>query len=70
LAKPLFRVEWLTKLFKSQRYDGSWLAEPLFGTPTRGELATWYASSSVTTGFCYHALKRALKMTRKSYEER
>jgi len=61
LAKPLFRPEWLAKLFKSQRYDGSWLAEPLFGTPTRGELATWYASSSVTTAFCYHALKMALK---------
>ncbi len=49
--------EWITLLCKSQRYDGSWADEPLFGTPTRGELATWYSSRTVTTAFCYHALK-------------
>jgi hypothetical protein len=55
-VKSLFKPDWLTLLCKRQRYDGSWLAEPLYGTPTRGELATWYASSPVTTAFCYHAL--------------
>lgn len=56
-AKNLFDPGWLTILFKSQRYDGSWAAEPLYGTPTRGELAAWYSSRPVTTAFCYHALK-------------
>lgn len=52
-----FNPEWLTILAKHQRYDGSWAGEPLFGTPTRGELAAWYSSRLVTTAFCYHALK-------------
>lgn len=52
-----FKPAWITQLCKMQRYDGAWLAEPLYGTPTRGERATWYASTSVTTAFCYHALK-------------
>lgn len=52
-----FDSEWITVLHKSQRYDGSWPGEPLYGTPTRGELAAWYASSSVTTALCYHALR-------------
>jgi hypothetical protein len=53
-----FNPDWINLLCKSQRYDGSWAGEPLFGTPTRGELAAWYSSRSVTTAFCYHALKR------------
>ncbi|MCB9107711.1 MAG: hypothetical protein H6633_26175 [Anaerolineales bacterium] len=55
--KALFKADWITILTKTQRYDGCWPGEPLYGTPTRGELATWYASSSVTTALCYHALK-------------
>jgi hypothetical protein len=59
-AKRTLRVrlpDWITLLCKTQRYDGSWADEPLFGTPTRGELATWYSSRTVTTAFCYQALK-------------
>ncbi len=56
-TRKLFDPGWLTILYKSQRYDGSWAAEPLYGTPTRGELAAWYSSRPVTTAFCYHALK-------------
>ncbi len=56
-AKNLFDPDWITILLKAQRYDGSWAAEPLYGTPTRGELAAWYSSRPVTTAFCYHALK-------------
>ncbi|MCK6629869.1 MAG: hypothetical protein L6R45_32430 [Anaerolineae bacterium] len=56
-AIALFKPEWTTLLCKSQRYDGSWAAEPLYGTPTRGELAAWYSSRLVTTAFCYHALR-------------
>jgi hypothetical protein len=56
-ASALFKPDWTTLLCKSQRYDGSWAAEPLYGTPTRGELAAWYSSRSVTTAFCYHALR-------------
>jgi hypothetical protein len=48
---------WLTTLLKTQRYDGSWAGEPLYGTPLRGELATWYSSRTVTTALCFHALK-------------
>jgi hypothetical protein len=62
-ARLLFDPAWISLLCKRQRYDGSWPAEPLFGTPTRGELATWYASNSVTTAFCYHALKHYLKLS-------
>ncbi|MCB9076047.1 MAG: hypothetical protein H6631_00475 [Anaerolineaceae bacterium] len=57
-VKALFKADWITILTKTQRYDGCWPGEPLYGTPTRGELATWYASNSVTTALCYHALKR------------
>jgi hypothetical protein len=53
----LFDPDWITGLLKTQRYDGSWEAEPLAITPTRGEFASWYASRLVTTAFCYHALK-------------
>jgi hypothetical protein len=56
-TQSLFQPDWITLLCKRQRYDGSWPGEPLFGTPTRGELAAWYASNPVTTAFCYHALK-------------
>ncbi|MBE7555368.1 MAG: hypothetical protein HS126_30325 [Anaerolineales bacterium] len=54
---PALNLDWITLLCKSQRYDGSWADEPLFGTPTRGEFAAWYSSRSLTTAFCYHALK-------------
>lgn len=56
-AAALFKPDWTALLCKSQRYDGSWAAEPLYGTPTRGELAAWYSSRAVTSAFCYHALK-------------
>jgi hypothetical protein len=56
-AKERFDPRWITMICKAQRYDGSWGSEPLYGTPTRGEFASWYASRSVTTVFCYHALK-------------
>jgi hypothetical protein len=55
--KGRFDPRWQTLLVKTQRYDGSWAGEPLYSTPTRGELATWYSSRTVTTAFCYHALK-------------
>jgi hypothetical protein len=56
-AKELFTPRWIDILCQSQRYDGSWAGEPLYGTPTRGEFAAWYHSRPVTTAFCYHALK-------------
>jgi hypothetical protein len=49
--------QWIAILCRTQRYDGSWAAEPLYGTPGRNEEATWYHSRSVTTAHCYHALK-------------
>ena len=56
--EALLKPAWPLRLYKSQRYDGSWAAESLYGTPTRGEFAAWYSSRTVTTAFCYHALKR------------
>jgi hypothetical protein len=56
--QALLKPAWPLRLYKSQRYDGSWAAEPLYGTPTRGEFAAWYSSRLVTSAFCYHALKR------------
>jgi hypothetical protein len=60
LAHPgeeLFRPQWITVLLKNQRFDGSWETEPFYPTPNRGGLPTWYASRSMTTAFCYHALQ-------------
>ena len=54
--RPYFDERWITTLLKSQRHDGSWDDEPLFLVPDRDGTA-WYASHSVTTAFCYHALK-------------
>lgn len=48
--------EWIAKLLKQQRYDGSWDDEPLFPSPNR-TLITWYSSRAMTTAFCYHALR-------------
>jgi hypothetical protein len=56
--QALLRPAWPLRLYKSQRYDGSWAAETLYGTPTRGEFAAWYSSRTMTTAFGYHALKR------------
>lgn len=58
-AGPLFDPGWITTLLKSQRHDGSWDDEPLFLIPDRN-LTCWYSSRSVTTAFCYHALRTYL----------
>jgi hypothetical protein len=49
--------QWIAAICRAQRYDGSWAAEPLYGTPGRNEEATWYHSRSATSAHCYHALK-------------
>jgi hypothetical protein len=56
-ARHLFRPAWTRLLLARQRYDGSWSAEPLFVTPSRGEAPAWYASQTVTSAFCWSALK-------------
>lgn len=50
---------WREMILNNQRYDGGWLAEPLFVAPTRGETAAWYASQTVTTALCYHTINIA-----------
>lgn len=57
LVEGLFNPRWNTIMFKHQRSDGSWGGEPLFFVPNRGEVVTWYSSNTLTTAFCYHALK-------------
>jgi hypothetical protein len=60
-TRQLFSDRWITYLIKTQRYDGSWPAEALYLTPTRGAYADWYSSRTVTTAFCYHALATAAR---------
>lgn len=55
-ARRLFNPNWVTRLLKSQRYDGSWDDEPLFLVPDRWG-SGWYSSRTVTTAICYDALK-------------
>jgi hypothetical protein len=55
--------QWIAVLCRAQRYDGSWAAEPLYGTPGRNEEATWYQSRSVTSAHCYHALKEYQRLS-------
>ena len=62
LAEGLFNPRWNTILFKTQRADGSWQGEPFFFVPNRGEIVTWYASNTLTTAFCYHALKTCVQV--------
>lgn len=52
-----FDPAWIRLMLKNQRYDGSWAGEPLFVTPTRGDVAAWYSSNTVTTAYIWHALK-------------
>jgi hypothetical protein len=53
----LFDPRWITVLLRNQRFDGSWEAEPFYPTPNRGGVPTWYASRTITTAYCYHALQ-------------
>ena len=57
VAEHMFNPRWATILIKNQRFDGGWDGEPFYFTPNRGNVVTWYASHSLTTAFCYHALK-------------
>jgi hypothetical protein len=56
-ASHMFNPRWLTVLLKNHRSDGSWYGEPVFFVINRDQVVTWYASHSLTTAFCYHALK-------------
>jgi hypothetical protein len=53
-----FDPNWLTILFKHQNCDGYWLGEPIYITPAgRGLTTHWLVSRTITSAFCYHALK-------------
>jgi hypothetical protein len=52
---------WLHTLLKNQLSDGSWRGETFFFVPNRGEVLSWYSSNTMTSAFCYQALKRYLK---------
>jgi hypothetical protein len=51
---------WIDILFRSQRYDGGWDAEPLFWVNGFGGAPEWFRSRTVTTSFCYEALSVAV----------
>jgi hypothetical protein len=61
LTQPLYNPRWMTILSKHQRCDGRWDGEPFFFVPNRRMALTWYASHTMTTAFCYHALKTHLE---------
>lgn len=53
-----FDPRWLTVLVKHQQWDGKWQGEPIYVTPSGRGLGTlWFTSHTITTAFCYHALK-------------
>ena len=52
---------WLTLVLRQQRFDGSWIGEPVFAAPNRGRSVTWYSSTILTTAFCYDALMQVLR---------
>jgi hypothetical protein len=57
LTQSLFKSRWVGVLLKQQRYDGGWEGHPFFFVPNRQETLTWYTSCTMTTAFCYDALK-------------
>jgi hypothetical protein len=63
LTQSLYTPRWMTTLFKHQRCDGRWDGEPFFFVFSRGMGFTWYVSHTMTTAFCYHALKTRLERT-------
>ena len=53
-----FNPAWITTLVKHQQWDGKWTGEPIFVVPSGRGLGTlWIASHTITSAFCYHALK-------------
>jgi hypothetical protein len=59
-----FDIGWVMALLNSQRHDGGWDDEPIFLIPDHRGTA-WYGSRSVTTSFCYRALKIVQRMAEK-----
>jgi len=57
-ANFLLNRNWIKHILKHQRYDGSWPDEAIYPTGHRGKEAFWYSSRTVTTAFCYHALRK------------
>jgi hypothetical protein len=60
-AVDLYRDEWPVMIRKHQRSDGSWNAEPFCFVANRGNRASWYSSRTLTTAFCYRALRMISK---------
>jgi hypothetical protein len=57
LTQSLSEPRWTGILLKHQRYDGGWDGFPFFFVPDRQETLTWYTSRTMTTAFCYDALR-------------
>ncbi|HUF38555.1 MAG TPA: hypothetical protein VMN57_08530 [Anaerolineales bacterium] len=60
-AADRFEREWPVRIRKHQRPDGSWNAEPFCFVANRGNEASWYASRTLTTAFCFRSLKMISK---------
>jgi hypothetical protein len=61
-AQKLFDKKWVRIILKNQHSDGSWYGEPIFFVPNRGGATTWHTSRTLTTAFCYHALRTYSKV--------
>ena len=49
----------VSTILKHQRFDGGWPAETFAMAPNRGQRASAYSSSTLTTALCYAALVSA-----------
>lgn len=58
-AEDMRAIGWRALIYKGQRSDGSWNAEPFCFIANRGNEASWYSSRTLTTAFCYQALQTA-----------
>jgi hypothetical protein len=61
-AQQLNYNRWGNILLKNQHSDGGWNGDPLFFVPNRGGSTTWYTSRTLTSAFCYHALRTYKKV--------
>jgi hypothetical protein len=56
-TRSLLEPRWVNTLVEGQRHDGGWAGHPFFFVPDRDGALACYTSRTMTTAFCYDALK-------------
>jgi hypothetical protein len=56
--EDLVEPDWIVRVLKQQRCDGSWIGEPFAAAPNRGQSVSWYSSTLLTSAICHDALAR------------